>query len=189
MHTWKRNRHLRRLLVLVFATAMGLCAYKLHHWHNEQLELFNEGLVAYNAGDNLTAVQRFDGSIDVYNRREATEGILLRTVYGQPDRLVAARAAFQKGKVMLALTQSDAALAAYKQSLRLNPGSGYCGISLETARNLQREARFTQYNLELLFAGNESLAKQEGLGQEKSSDDQQPPGTGPASENNDAGQF
>lgn len=163
-----KKRLAQRLLLLLVGTLMGLCANHLHYWHNEQLELFNAGLDAYKSGDMVAAVQRFDDSIAIYNSRIASEGLVLRAVYGQPDRLVAARAAFQKGKALIALTQSDAALTAYKQSLTLNPGSGFAGISLEsglsgftltTAQNWQREARITQYNLELLFAGNASLAK------------------------------
>lgn len=193
-----KKRLAQRLLLILVGTLMGLCANHLLYWHNEQLELFNAGLDAYKSGDMVAAVQRFDDSIAVYNSRIASEGLVLRAVYGQPDRLVAARAAFQKGKALIALTQSDAALTAYKQSLTLNPGSGFAGISLEsglsgftltTAQNWQREARITQYNLELLFAGNASLAKKEGLGQEKSSDDQPPPGTGPASDSDDTDQF
>lgn len=189
MRIWK-NRHVQRISFALFAVALFLSANYVQHWRNDQLELFNDGLTAYNAGDLVTALQQFDDSIAAYNRREANESIAGRSIFGQPDRLIAARAAFQRGKILVALAQNDAALAAYKQSLILNPGNGLSDVSLATAKNWQQEARFTQYDLELLFAGNEVLAKQEGLGREASSDNQPPPGSGPAQpEHDDPTQF
>lgn len=190
MHIWK-NRHMQRIIVALLAVALCLLANYLQHWRNDQLELFNDGLTAYNAGDLVTALQRFDDSIAAYNRRETNEGVIQHVIFGQPDRLIAARAAFQRGKILVALGQNDAALAAYKQSLMLNPGNGFSQFSLATANDWQKEARLTQYNTELLFAGNENLAKQEGVGQEPGSDgNQPPPGSGPAqTEQSDSTQF
>ena len=177
----KRNRLLA--LACLFGMLMLLGGYHLSNWKSLQSENFNAGLTAYNEGSMLEAVQFFDRSLSTYRDRASNENVLTHYIYPTPDRGLAARAYFQKAKALLALEQPEAALEAYRESLLLNPGNGYSNIALETVTQLEREARYTQYDLELLFANDEKLGQQEG----KSSQDDKPgnsqvPGSEPGSQ-------
>lgn len=178
-----RRKCSRRLALACFLGMLFLLGgYQLTTWRSLQGESFNDGLTAYNAGSMAEAVQFFDQSLSIYRNREE-ENAVERYIYPAPDRGLAARAAFQKAKALLFLEQPEAALEAYKESLLLNPGNSYSGIGLNELAQLEREARYTQYDLELLFAQNEELSQQEG----KSGDDKQPtnsevPGSEPGSQ-------
>lgn len=179
----RRKRNRRLALVCILGMLMLLGGHHLTTWRSLQSEDFNAGLTAYNTGSMLEAVQFFDRSLSTYRSREADENALVRYIYPAPDRGLAARASFQKAKALLSLEQPEAALEAYKESLLLNPGNGYSKVALDAVAQLEREARYTQYDLELLFANDEQLGQQEG----KSSDDSQPgksqvPGSEPGSQ-------
>ena len=177
----KRNRQLA--LVCLFGMLMLLGGYHLSNWKSLQSENFNAGLTAYNEGSMLEAVQFFDRSLSTYRDTASDENVLTHYIYPAPDRGLAARAYFQKAKALLALEQPEAALEAYRESLLLNPGNGYNNIALETVRQLEREARYTQYDLELLFANDEKLGQQEGKsGEDNKPGNSQVPGSEPGSQ-------
>lgn len=177
----KRNRWLSTLAVmgaLMLAGSMYLAT-----WTNAPVENFNAGLQAYEAGDMKTAVQLFDKSLAAYKTAETNQNALHDFFYPAPDRNVAARASFQKAKALLQLKQGPAALAAFKESLLLNPGNGYDdNMLLSRAKEMEAEAKYTQYDLELLFKNNPAAAQQEGKGKGKGKGqpgNQQVPGTEP----------
>ncbi len=161
---------------------MLLGALHLTTWNNTPVETFNAGLTAYEAGDMKTAVQLFDKSLAAYKTAETSQSRLHDFFYPEPDRSVAARASFQKAKALLQLKQGPAALAAFKESLLLNPGNGYNDMLLSRAKEMEAEAKYTQYDLELLFKNNPAMAQQEGAGKGKGKGqpgNQQVPGTEP----------
>lgn len=64
----------------------------------------------------------------------------------------------------------------------LNPGNGYNDMLLARAQEMEAEAKYTQYDLELLFKNNPAMAQQEGQGKGKGKGqpgNQQVPGTEP----------
>ncbi len=174
----KRNRWLG--LGSLIGALMLLGALHLLTWKNVQVEEFNTGLAAYEAGDMQTAVPCFDKSLGAYRSALAQNNALHDYVYPAPDRSVAARASFQKAKALLQLKQGPAALEAFKESLLLNPGNGYTDMLLAEAKRMESEARYTEYDLELLFKNNPPMAQQEGKGKGKGQPgNQQVPGTEP----------
>lgn len=176
----KRNRWLG--LGSLLGALMLLGALHLTTWNNVPVETFNAGLQAYEAGDMQKAVQLFDKSLAAYKTAETNENAVHDFFYPAPDRLVAARASFQKAKALLQLKQGPAALAAFKESLLLNPGNGYNDMLLSRAKEMEVEAKYTQYDLELLFKNNPAMAQQEGAGKGKGKGqpgNQQVPGTEP----------
>ncbi len=175
----RRNRWLA--LGSFLGALMLLGGMHLHSYKNVQAEAYNAGLVAYQAGDMEKAVQLFDRSVDAY-RSAGQANALDSAVYPQPDRALAALADFQKAKALLQLKKAPAAVDALKESLALNPGNGYkSDISAAEAERLAADARFTQYDLELLFKNNPDQAKQQGKGKGNPGkpSDKQLPGTEP----------
>ncbi len=176
----KRNRWLG--LGSLLGALMLLGALHLATWNNTPVDTFNAGLQAYEAGDMQKAVQFFDKSLAAYKTAETSANPVHDFFYPAPDRNVAARASFQKAKALLQLKQGPAALAAFKESLLLNPGNGYNDMLLSKAKEMESEARYTQYDLELLFKNNPAMAQQEGAGKGKGKGqpgNQQVPGTEP----------
>ncbi len=202
MNFFRKRRHQRFALVSLVGILMLASAFHILSWTNIQVEEFNAGLATYEAAiappapgqplqiaaadaphpkekELLLAVQQFDRSLAAYRNRVANENHLYNYIYPPPDRGLAARAAFQKAKALLALKQPAAALEAFKESLMLNPGNGYTNVALAEAQRLEREARVTQYNLELLFSENENLAKKEGSSKEQGEPNKPEPGNQP----------
>lgn len=177
----KRNRWLG--LGSLLGALMLLGALHLSTWNNTTVDTFNAGLQAYEAGDMQKAVQLFDKSLAAYKTASAEDNAVRNFFYPAPDRNVAARASFQKAKALLQLKQGAAALAAFKESLLLNPGNGYDdNMLLSRAKEMEAEAKYTQYDLELLFKNNPAAAQQEGKGKGKGKGqpgNQQVPGTEP----------
>src|ERR1700733_15312050 len=82
----------------------GVC---LLTWHNAQEAYFNAGLVAFEQGDMPTAVKLTDKSLAAYQHDDSN--FLQRLLVPAPDRYLAARADFQKGKAFIALKKPEAA--------------------------------------------------------------------------------
>lgn len=176
----KRNRWLG--LGSLIGALMLAGAFHLSTWKNLQVEDFNGGLQAYTAGDMKTAVQLFDKSIAAYKAEVSAEYPGRDYIYPEPDVSLAARANFQKAKALLQLKQGPAALEAFKQSLLFNAGNAYNAKLLHRVAELEQEARYTEYDLELLFKNNPAMAQQEGKGKGKGQgqpQNQQVPGTEP----------
>lgn len=176
----KRNRWLG--LGSLLGALMMLGGLYLATWTNVPVDSFNAGLQAYEAGDMKGAVKLFDQSLATYKTAAANETALHDFFYPAPDRNVAARASFQKAKALLQLKQGPAALQAFKESLMLNPGNDYNDMLLARAQEMEAEARYTEYDLELLFKNNPAMAQQEGKGKGKGKgqpSNQQVPGTEP----------
>lgn len=184
MKVLRRKGNRRLAFVWLIGVLTLLVGYHLTTWKDLQAESFNEGLMAYHRGYTQEAIQLFDKSIAAYRAREADHRAWSNEIYPAPDRGLAARASFQKAKALLILEQPKAALEAYRESLMLNPGNAYTDVALSNVALLEREARYTQYDLELLFAENQQLQQQEG----KSGNDGQPgnngevPGSEPGSQ-------
>ena len=93
---------------------------------------------------------------------------------------------FNKGKALLQTRQGPQAVEAFKESLRLNPGNIYEGLSSQEIEQLKEEALVVKYDLELLFKSRPQLAQQQGRGQGKQKGNQkgnqQVPGNEPGSQ-------
>lgn len=177
----KRNRWLLAGLIAgLFSLYYGL---GLALWRSPQVEYYNLGMQAYTQGDMQTAAKAFDRSFAAY-RGSQDRTWLQRFVYPKPDPELAALAQFEKGKALIRLQQLPQAVDALKTSLKLNPGDGYAGMSVEDANRMHEEALNVKYDLELLFKNNPNLAQQEGKG--KGNGQQQGnkpvPGTDPGSQ-------
>lgn len=157
------KRNLWLLALLVAGCLMLGYGYQLATWQNLQYDYYNVGLQAYEQGDIKTAVEMFDRSMNQY-KRESKAGWLHRFIYPAPSRELAAQAAFHKAKALLRARQAEPAVEAFKESLRLNPGNGYSGMSLSDAQRMEAEAMVVKYDLELLFKNQPQLAQGQGKG-------------------------
>ena len=162
-------------------------------WRDSQVMLYNLGLQSYTRGDIPHAVQFFDLSLTVYKRSQQRT-YWQRIVYPKPSAEIAALADFQKGKALIRAQQLKPAVAAFKESLLINPGNGYTGISLEDSQRMHDQAMVVKYDLELLFKNNPALAQGEGKGKPQKGDGDgegnkpvpgQDPGTKPGKGNRD----
>jgi hypothetical protein len=74
--------------------------------------------------------------------------------------------------VLIRAQQIPAAVDAFKESLMINPGNGYTGMSVDDANRMQAEAYTVKYDLELLFKNNPDQAQKQGKGKPKDGDGQ-----------------
>jgi tetratricopeptide (TPR) repeat protein len=153
----------RHLILLAMILVCGLAIFskgvELSSWRNEQVELYNQGLTAYLAGDFEGAVQLFDQSLAAYREHlQSNEDDPHRLIYGEPSLELAALANFQKGKALLLLEQVRPAIEAFMESLRLNPGNdySYLDVATEDVQRLYEQALIVKYDLEFLFRANSS---------------------------------
>lgn len=170
-------RHRNALLIAALLAGMMLVysGNKLAGWVSPQTAYYNAGLTAYTNGDMTKAVQYFDRSIAAY-KAEIKAGWLHRFIYPRPSMEYAALANFHKGKALLQARQGEQAVAALKESVRINPGDVYDENGQVTAlyspftaaerRRLREEAMQVQYDLEMLFKSRPDLAQQEGKGKD-----------------------
>ncbi len=160
----------RKLLVLAALTLIGALmlagAQYLSTWQSPQVVTYNQGVQFYLQGDADSALKAFDQSLDAY-RRQSNAGWLERTFLPGPSRELAALANAHKAILMLVKQKPDLAVLAFKESLKLNPGDQYEGLSPADAKRLHEQALTVKYNLELMFKKNPSQAQKEGKGQGK----------------------
>jgi tetratricopeptide (TPR) repeat protein len=132
-------------------------------WTDQQVMFYNAGLQLYKQGDLENAYKAFELSVTVYKRGQNMT-YWQRLIYPKPSAELAALADFQKGKVLIRAQQIPAAVDAFKESLQINPGNGYSGISVDDANRLKSEAYTVKYDLELLFKNNPEQAEKQGKG-------------------------
>ena len=189
MFSMKRSRWLLAGLfagIILIWYGLGMAT-----WRDEQVVYYNAGVELYKQGDLEHAYKAFDLSANVYVR-DQQRTYLQRLVYPKPSQELAAQAMFQKGKVLIRAQKLKPAVEAFKDSLMLNPGNGYSGISVDEANRMHDEALTVKYDLEELFKNNPELAKGEGKGKPKKGDGEgrkpvpsQDPGTKPGKGNRD----
>jgi tetratricopeptide (TPR) repeat protein len=152
----------------------------LERWRSEQIDFYNAGITAHQAGNTQQAVEMFDRSLQAYQRALQARW-LERFIYPRPNTELAARASFHKGMALIRAQQAEPAVAALVLSLRLNPGTGRAYYADEAAR-LSELALIVKYNLELLFNQRPDLAQAQGAGRtpgDGSGEPQRVPGQNP----------
>ena len=156
----KKWRLIYWLLAFVTGSVMLVGGSSLARWRSDQIDFYNAGLSAYEAGDAQAAVEMFDRSLNAY-QRALQASWMERFIYPRANTELAARASFHKGMVLIRVQQAEPAVAALLLSLRLNPGgsSAYYGDDAARLRELSLIVRF---NLELLFNQHPNLARQQG---------------------------
>lgn len=173
-----RKKNSRRTYWMIAALVAGILfsGFGLHlaTYQSAQTGYYNLGLAAYQQEDLQLANAAFDRSIQAY-KAESRAGWLHRFIYPEPSREMAALAYFHKAKVLLRARQVEPAVEAFKESLRLNAGNGYQGISLSEAQRLEAQAEVVKYDLELLFKNQPQQGQGQGKGKGKP---QQGDGTG-----------
>ena len=173
-------RKLRKLALvasLLAGAAMFFGGYQLVSYSAPQVTYYNEAMTAYQQAFLQTsakaaylkldqATKLFDRSIAGY-QSEATISGGHRLIYGSPSVEYAALAQFHKGVALLLEAQLSGnkdlvhqAADAFRDSLRLNPGGPYQGVSLTTANRLNEEALVVKHDLELLLRKHPSEARQ-----------------------------
>ena len=138
-------------------------------WRDQQVGYYNAGIELYKQGDLEHAYKAFDLSANAYGR-DLQRTYLQRLVYPKPSQELAALAMFQKGKVLIRAQKLKPAVQAFEDSLMLNPGNGYSGISVDEASRMHEQAMTVKKDLEELFKNNPELAKGEGKGKPKPGD-------------------
>lgn len=168
------------LLAFAAGSVMLAGGVSLARWRCEQIDFYNAGLAAYEAGDPQASVEMFDRSLNAY--QQALQAPWLdRFVYPRANTELAARASFHKAMVLIRVQQVEPAVAALLLSLRLNPAgaSAYYG---DDAARLRELSLIVRYNLELLFNQRPDLARAQGAGRrpgDGSGDAQRVPGQNP----------
>jgi tetratricopeptide (TPR) repeat protein len=169
------------IVSLVLGLSCLLSGYMLFTYTSEQTAYYNLGLDAYEADDFQHAMKYFDLSIAAYQQQK-TSSWLNRFVHPQPSDELAAQAYFQKGKVLIKAQHIEAAVEAFKQSLRMNPGNDDEDLSLEDYERMYEEALVVKYDLEIIFKARPDLAAKQGKGQQqgKGQGNPQAPNANPA---------
>lgn len=167
-----------KLLPMVITLAMGMLltasGLYLIFWQDNQMNSYNQGVALYRA-------LKFEDSLRAFGRAEAAyKGSLDRSwlenfIYPKPDREVAALTLTHKANALLRLLKIESAIKAYKEAIRLNPGSGYFEIpgfkELQLKQSdvlrLKEQARIAKYNLELLLRNTPEEPEKKGKGADK----------------------
>lgn len=158
LHTkWAKPAFVAAGLVAAL-TGLYLGNYKSH-----QIELYNEGLAAMDAGDLLAAGKLFDESVNAY-QKEAKASQLARLVFPAPNQDLVARALFQKGNILVRMRKPQDAVKAYILSLSVNPGNSFSGLSTPESASRYNDALHTAANLEKLFNTGQSGGQAKGNG-------------------------
>ncbi len=170
------------LLAFFAGSVMFAGGVMLERWRSEQIDFYNAGITAHQAGNTEQAVEMFDRSLNAYQRALQARW-LERFIYPRPNTELAARASFHKGMALIMAQQAEPAVAALVLSLRLNPGAGRAYYADDAAR-LSELALVVKYNLELLFNQRPDLAQSQGAGRRPGDGSGQPqrvPGQNPGS--------
>lgn len=168
--TFIKVKSWRRVLATVMAGVVLIAVgFHLLLWPDSQVSLYNQGIQAYRTGQAQEAIQLFDRSLSVYDKR-SNDSWLERFVYPSPDRGLASKASFHKAKALIRMKKGQEAVDAFKVSLQLNPGNGYEFLDgyehfgAEEIAELHEHAKVVKYDLELLFKNNKQLGEGEGKG-------------------------
>ncbi len=157
----------------VVALALG---FYLFNYKSSQVELYNAGIAAMDAGDLPNAVKLFDASVAA-GKVEASRTQLARLVLPEPSQDLEARAHFQKGNCLIKMRKPQDAVKAYKESLTSNPGNSFEGLTMDQAASRYNDALHTMSNLEKLFSSGQGGGKAQGNGKRPG---QGPPQPGPS---------
>lgn len=170
----KQEITLRKFLIAATTVIFGLLGtgtgLYLLFWADHQANFYNRGLAQYRTLEFQEAEKSFERSIFVYeNAKDRTW--IERFVYPKPDRETASLAALHLGNALLRQKNIPKAVKAFKQSIRLNPGTGYSDLpgfpedlSPADLTRLKKEAAVAKYNLELLLRNNPDIEQKEGKG-------------------------
>ncbi|MDZ4833572.1 MAG: tetratricopeptide repeat protein [Candidatus Melainabacteria bacterium] len=155
------------------ALAMG---FYLFNYKSSQVELYNAGIAAMDAGDLPNAIKLFDASILAY-KAETGRTQLARLVLPEPSADDEARAHFHKGNCLVKDKKPKDAVKAYIESLSSNPGNTFSSqTTMESAASRFNDALHTMSNLEKLFTSGQGGGKAKGNGKGQG---QGPPQPGP----------
>ena len=162
-------------LVLALGCWLGLFGWRTTNYQSQQVRLYNQALSQYKAAVNalnpnnynyasqadpetmlLQAEHTFDASVTAYEQGSHGD-FVQRALYGTPSTELAALAYFHKAMLIVMDAQAEQnsqlitdAITALKDSLKLNPGGPYQGVSTATAARMNAEALTAKYDLELL---------------------------------------
>lgn len=160
--------------------AVGLVAlalgFYLFNYKSSQVELYNAGIAAMDAGDLPSAIKLFDASVQA-GKAEASRTQLARLVLPEPIKDLEGRAHFQKGNCLIKMRKPQDAVKAYKESLESNPGNSFEGLTMDQAASRYNDALHTMSNLEKLFSSGQGGGKAQGNGKRPG---QGPPQPGPS---------
>lgn len=165
-----RKKNSRRTYWMIAALVAGIIftgfGVHLSTYVAPQQAYYNVAMAAYEQENLPLASAALDRSILAY-KAEARADWLHRFIYPAPSRELAALAYFHKAKVLLRQRKMEAAVDAFKESLRLNAGNGYQGLTLSEAQRLEAQAMVVKYDLELLFKNQPQQGQGQGKGQGK----------------------
>ncbi len=123
---------------------------------DRQAQAYNIAVAAYQSGDDESAVKLYELSLNVYEQARHESGISL-FIHGQPDRELAALAAFQLGALRARKEgMIREAAGAFAYSLDLNPGN-QLSSDVSQRERLMRIALHAKYNLEILLRAKPEL--------------------------------
>jgi hypothetical protein len=150
-------------VLAVFGTLCAGGGYWLLQHRSEQIDKYNQAMVALDKHDLPNLVKLLDESSAAY-KREATSGYIEQLLFGAPRTDIEARARFHKGVALAQAKKGKEAAEQFWLSLQLNPGNRYIGLSSEDAAIWGNDALQAKYNLEKLYQTGQADGQAKGKG-------------------------
>ena len=180
MKTIKSWRFLALTLLAAIGVALFYGSATLKTWQDAQVVAYNQGITALNEGKVDEAMVAFDKSLDIY-RSTATRNRTDTFLYPGRSNEIAALALSKKAILYIVKQKPELAIAAFKDSIVLNPGGSDNGLlkramngeelSTSDIKRLSGQSYIVKHNLELMFKKNPSQQQKEGKGKGKGKGD------------------
>jgi tetratricopeptide (TPR) repeat protein len=186
-------KKLRMLLCVSVGVLAMLGGAWLLNYRSAQVDLYNQAMEALDRHDLPATLKLLDASSAAY-KAESNRGWLGKLVLPAPRKEIEARAHFHRGVVLVQMNKGKEAIKAFWDSLRVNPGNRYIGLTSEEAALWYDDALQAKANIEKLYRmgqgdgrakGKQGRQGQPGQPGEKRDPNQGPPGSQPGKKGRD----
>ncbi len=154
----------KKIKVLLCASlgvmAIG-CGIWLLNARSAQVDLYNQAMEALDRHDMPATLKLLDASSVAY-QAESNRGWLGKLVLPAPRKDIEARAQFHKGVALVQSNKGKDAINAFWQSLRVNPGNRYTGLTSEEAALWYNDALQAKANIEKLYRAGQGDGRAKG---------------------------
>lgn len=154
-------KKLRTLLCASVGVVLFGSGIWLLNCRSAQVDLYNESMVALNKHDLPATIKLLDASSKAY-KEESNRGLIGRLLLPAPRTDVEARAHFHKGVALVQMNKGKEAINSLWQSLRINPGNRYTGLTSEQAALWYNDALQAKANIEKLYRAGQGDGRAKG---------------------------
>jgi hypothetical protein len=149
------------LLCASVGVVMFGAGFLLLNARSAQVDHYNEAMAALDRHDLPATLKALEASSVAY-QEESRRPSWLRWLLPEPRKDVEARAHFHKGVVLVQQNKGKDAINAFWQSLRVNPGNRYIGLSSEQAALWYDDALQAKANIEKLYRSGQGDGRAKG---------------------------